>query len=45
MDVKDGKRTYTHICAHNVLNIDVIFNLEKVLKNCEVGFSIIGLDG
>ena len=32
-DVKDGKRTYTHIFAHNFLNIQPIFNLEKVLES------------
>ena len=31
-DVKDGKRTYTHIIAHNFLNIQPIFNLQKVLR-------------
>ena len=29
-DVKDGKRTYTHIYAHNFLNIQPIFNPQKV---------------
>ena len=29
-DVEDGKRTYTHILYHNFLNIQPIFNLEKV---------------
>ena len=28
-DVKDGERTYTHIFAHNFLNIQPIFNLQK----------------
>ena len=32
-DVKDGKRTYTHIFAHNFLNIQLIFNPEKVLES------------
>ena len=32
-DVKDGKRTYTHIFAHNFLNIQPIFNLQKVLES------------
>ena len=32
-DVKDGKRTYTHIFAQNFLNIQLIFNLEKVLES------------
>ena len=29
-DVEDGKRTYTHIFTHNFLNIQPIFNPEKV---------------
>ena len=32
-DVKDGKRTYTHIFAHNFLNIQLIFNPQKVLRS------------
>ena len=32
-DVKDGKRTYTHIFAHNFLNIQLIFNLQNVLES------------
>ena len=32
-DVKDGKRTCTHIFAHNFLNIQSIFNLRKVLES------------
>ena len=28
-DVEEGKRTYTHILAHNFLNIQLIFNLQK----------------
>ena len=32
-DVKDGKRAYTHILAHNFLNIQPIFNPKKVLKS------------
>ena len=32
-DVEDGKRTYTHISVHNFLNIQQIFNPEKVLKS------------
>ena len=32
-DVEDGKRTYTHIFAHNFLNIQPIFNLQKVLES------------
>ena len=31
-DVEDGKRTYTHIFAHNFLNIQPIFNLQKVFE-------------
>ena len=31
-DVKDGKSTYTHIFAHNFLNIQPIFNSQKVLE-------------
>ena len=30
-DVEDGKGTYTHIFAHNFLNIQLIFNPQKVL--------------
>ena len=36
-DVKDGKRTYTHIFAHNFLNIQLIFNLQKVLESWDLG--------
>ena len=32
-DVEDGKRTYTHILVHNFLNIQRIFNPEKVFKS------------
>ena len=32
-DVKDGKRTYRHIYAHNFLNIQPIFNPQKVLES------------
>ena len=32
-DVEDGKRAYTHIFAHNFLNIQPIFNLQEVLKS------------
>ena len=28
-----GKITYTHILAHNFLNIQMIFNPQKVLKS------------
>ena len=31
-DVKDGKRTYRHIYAHNFLNIQLILNLKKFGK-------------
>ena len=31
-DVEDGKRTYTHILAHNFLNIQWIFNPKKFWK-------------
>ena len=32
-DVQDGKRTYRHIYAHNFLNIQPIFNPQKVLES------------
>ena len=32
-DVEDGKRTSTHIFTHNFLNIQLIFNLQKVLES------------
>ena len=32
-DIEDGKRAYTHIFAHNFLNIQLIFNLQTVLKS------------
>ena len=32
-DVEDGKRTYTHILAHNFLNTYWIFNPKKVLES------------
>ena len=32
-NVEDGKRTYTHILAHNFLNTEWIFNLKKVLES------------
>ena len=31
-DVEDGKRTHTHIFAHNFLNIQPIFNPQKVFE-------------
>ena len=39
MYVKDGKRTYTHIFAHNFLNIQPIFNQEKVLESWDLELS------
>ena len=33
MYVKDGKRTYTRIFAHNFTNIEWIFNPKKVLES------------
>ena len=38
-DVEDGKRTYTHILVHNFLNIQRIFNPEKVFKSWDIGLS------
>ena len=35
-DVEDGKRTYKHIFAHNFLNIQPIFNPEKVLESWDL---------
>ena len=32
-DIEDGKRTYTHILAHNFLNTQWIFNPKKVLES------------
>ena len=32
-DVEDGKRTYTYIFANNFLNIQLIFNPQKVLRS------------
>ena len=32
-DIKDGQRTYTHIFAYNFLNIQRIFNPQKVLRS------------
>ena len=32
-DVEDGKGTGTHIFAHNFLNIQPIFNPQKVLES------------
>ena len=39
MYVEDGKRTYTHILAHNFLNTEWIFNPEKVLESSDLGLS------
>ena len=38
-DVEDGKRTYKHIFAPNFLNIQLIFNPEKVLESWDSGLS------
>ena len=38
-DVEDGKRTYTHIFAHNFLNIQPIFNSENVLESWDLELS------
>ena len=38
-DVEDGKRTYRHINAHNFLNIQPIFNLQKVLESWDLELS------
>ena len=35
-DVEDGKGTYTHIFAHNFLNIQPIFNQKKVLESWDL---------
>ena len=35
-DVKDGKRTYTQIFAHNFLNIKLILNPQKVLRSLDL---------
>ena len=35
-EVEDGKRTYTHIFAHNFLNIQPIFNLQKVMRSSDL---------
>ena len=32
-DIEDRKRTYRHIYAHNFLNIQPIFNPQKVLES------------
>ena len=38
-DVEDGKRTYRHMYAHNFLNIQPIFNLQKVLESWDLELS------
>ena len=38
-DVKDGEQTYTHIIAYNFINIQPIFNLQKVLRSCDLELS------
>ena len=35
-DIEDEKRTYTHIFAHNFLNIKLILNPEKVLESWDL---------
>ena len=38
-DVEDGKGTYTHTFAHNFLNIQLIFNPQKVLESRDLELS------
>ena len=38
-DVEDGKGTYTHIFAHNFLNVQPIFNLQKGLESWDLDLS------
>ena len=38
-DIEDGKRTYRHIYAHNFLNIQPIFNPQKVLESWDLELS------
>ena len=38
-DVEDGKRTYRYIYAHNFLNIQPIFNPQKVLESWDLELS------
>ena len=38
-DVEDGKGTCIHIFAHNFLNIQLIFNPQKVLESSDLGLS------
>ena len=35
-DIEDGKRIYTPIFAHNFLNIQLIFNPQKVLRSWDL---------
>ena len=35
-DIEDGNRTYTHIFAPNFLNIQPIFNPQKVLESWDL---------
>ena len=37
--IEDGERTYTHIIAHNFINIQPIFNPQKVLKSWDLELS------
>ena len=37
--VKKAQNMYKHVFAHNFLNIQQIFNLEKVLERSDIGFS------
>ena len=39
MYVEDGKRTYRHIYANNFLNIQPIFNPQKVLESWDLELS------
>ena len=39
-DVENGKRAYTHIFAHNFLNIQLIFNLQKGLSNHTIKYCV-----
>ena len=43
-DVKDGKGTCIHIFAHNFLNIQLIFNPQKVLESSDLGLLTIPLN-
>ena len=37
--MSEMSKIYKHVFAHNFLNIQWIFNLEKVLESCELGLS------